>query len=181
MTNATTTTADVLRNFAAIQRAKFVGFTYANEYERAHVIVLLGVDVENVYRRDIAALRTLQSMETDALRLAVIGELIASYENSLTKGIGNNDAYTCADTYYHFGANMKQHKETGELYVSGFVVRKTVLETFAKRKPVNSAEKTKVKNSIKGKVCRMAKWRQYKITPENITKVSANGNRLILA
>ena len=186
MTTTTTPTTnanalDVLRNFARITRPKFVGLTYQNEYEKAHVIVLVGVDLENVYRRDLKALREVERMEVDALRLQAIAEVIASVENSLEKGIGNNDAYTCADTYTHFGANMKMHKETGEFYVSGFVVRKTVLEVFAQRKAVKSSEKTLAKNAVKNKYTRMAKFRQYKVNSENMRSVSASGNRLVLA
>jgi len=184
MTNATTQTAnktDVLRTFANINRPKFASFEYANEFERARVVVLLGVNLENTYNRDLNALRQAMEIETDALRLQAIGECIASIENSLAKGIGNNDAYTNADTYEHLGANIKTHKETGELYVSGFLVKKIVLETFAQRPTKNSRPLTIAKDSVKFRYTRMAKWRQYKVSPDNMATVSASGNRLILS
>lgn len=180
-TTATTATAtDAIRAFANIDRPKFASFEYANEYERARVVVLLGVNLENTYNRDLCALRHAMEIETDALRLQAIGECIASIENSLSKGIGNNDAYTNADTYEALGANIKTHKETGDLYVSGFVVKKIVLETFGQRKSVNSSDKTRAKNAVKSRYTRMAKWRQYKIDASHIATVSANGNRMII-
>jgi len=184
MTTQTTTTAsktDALRAFANIDRPKFASFEYANEYERARVVVLLGVNLENTYNRDLRALRQAMEIETDALRLQAIAECVASIENSLSKGIGNNDAYTNADTYEHLGANIKTHKETGELYVSGFLVKKIVLETFAQRPKKNSRPLTIAKDAVKFRYTRMAKWRQYKVSPDNMATVSASGNRLILS
>ena len=181
-TTATTATAkDALRAFANINRPKFASFEYVNEYERARVVVLLGVNLENVYNRDLRALRQAMEIETDALRLQAIGECIASIENSLAKGIGNNDAYTNADTYETLGANIKTHKETGDLYVSGFLINKIVLETFAQRPTKNSRPLTIAKDAVKFRYTRMAKWRQYKVSPDNMATVSASGNRLILS
>ena len=181
-TTATTATAtDALRAFANINRPKFASFEYVNEYERARVVVLLGVNLENVYNRDLRALRQAMEIETDALRLQAIGECIASIENSLSKGIGNNDAYTNADTYETLGANIKTHKETGDLYVSGFLINKIVLETFAQRPTKNSRPLTIAKDAVKFRYTRMAKWRQYKVSPDNMATVSASGNRLILS
>lgn len=180
-TTATANAFDVVRNFAKIERPKFVAFEYQNKNERQAVIVLLGANLENVYSRDILALENALNFETDSLRIAVIREVIDSMRESLDKGIGNNSKYTNADTYEHIGANMKIHKETGELYVTGFVVRKTTLEILQPYDKKNSSEKTLAKDNVKRKYTRMAKFRQYIIKPENMLKVSANGNRLILA
>lgn len=167
--------------FAKINRPKFVSFQYENEYEKAQVTLLVGVNLNSVYERDLRALKSAQSMETDPIRKQAIDELVASVENSLSKGIGNNDDYTKKNVYTAIGNNVKQHVENGNLYVSGFVIRKNVIEVKAQRKKVNSSDKTIAKNSLRKRYTRMANFREYILDVAHMGTVAINKNRIVIA
>lgn len=167
--------------FAKINRPKFVSFQYENEYEKAQVTLLVGVNLNSVYERDLRALKSAQAMETDPIRKQAIDELVASVENSLSKGIGNNDDYTKKNVYTAIGNNVKQHVENGNLYVSGFVIRKNVIEVKAQRKKVNSSDKTIAKNSLRKRYTRMANFREYILDVAHMGTVAINKNRIVIA
>ena len=168
--------------FAKVNGSSFVGFPYENEYERANIVLHLGCNVQKKYEGDLAKLEQARPLyEADATYLEAIDEMIASFRNSLTKGIGNNDGYTKKDVYVNLAPNIKQHKETGKLYVFGFLNQKTVVETKAERKPVNSRPKTIAKRTIeKRHGLETPKFREYIIDLEHIASVSVKGDRIDL-
>lgn len=170
-----------LIEFAKINKPKFVSFQYENKHERAQVTLLVGVQLENVYQRDLRALQNARAIETDALRITALDALIESVENSLVKGIGNNDGYTKQDVYEHIGTNIKRHKENGNVYVSGFVIAKKVIATFEPRKKTNSAELTIAKNALRQRYTRMAKFREYVIDAAHFGTVAVNKNRITIS
>jgi hypothetical protein len=124
--------------------------------------------VTGLYEMDIAILDKMIPT-LDGIALAAANEILASRKESLAKGIGNNSAYTCADVYEMIMPGVKVHKETGELYVSGTVTAKKVLEpgTFKK---VNSSEKTLAKKAI-SKDLPSDSFRQFKIKNVDIARV----------
>lgn len=179
--NMNTKVMQTLIEFAKIDRPKFVSFQYENKHERAQVTLLVGVTLENVYQRDLRALEQARELETDALRLQALDAVIESVKNSLSKGIGNNDAYTKQDVYEHIGPNIKRHKENGSVYVSGFVINKKVLASLEPRKQVKSSDMTIAKNSIKKRYTRMAKFREFIIDPAHFGTVAVNKNRITIS
>jgi hypothetical protein len=96
--------------------------------ERARHTILLGFSWENLYQKDLEALKALLPGEPDKDRITAIRELIGSVTESLTVGIGNNSGNTNIDTYEHLPCDgLKVHKETGEVHVTGLAVSKVVL------------------------------------------------------
>lgn len=128
--------------------AKFAKITYrAKESgELAVHFTNLQVNVSELYTHDLTAL---QALNLDGVDKEAADEIRVSRQNSLQKGVGNNDAYTCKDTYVHVDGmkGVKVHKDTGVLYITGQVEVKKVLEAGT-YKVVNSKPKTIAKRKI---------------------------------
>lgn len=178
--------APLLKQLAAVQGARFASFVYrAKESgELARHTVILGASKEAMYRKDAetlrAALPSLAGLPKDA------GEaLLASIENSLAKGIGNNDAYTHGpeqgDTWLHLSnlPDVKISKNDGSVHLVAPRVSKTVIEagTF---KEVKSRPLTLAKKMLKRELeLRADTFRQFDLY--NITTAKMNGETLELA
>jgi len=156
--------------------ARFASFTYSAKGtgEVARHTLRLGASVTAAYRKDLATLEK-QLPALSGVDVEACNELIASLRESLEKGVGNNSAYTNADTYLPIAKGVKIHKETGEIYVSGFSRAKVTLEngTF---KTVKSSEKTIAKNKLR-KGLLSGKIRQFALPATLSAKL--NGKELV--
>lgn len=158
--------------------ARFVGMTYTNENgEKSKYRLIMGINLVSLYKSDLRALKALRP-KLDGVKALACDELIASINNSLTKGIGNNDAYTLKGYYTPITPNgeVKLHvNEAGEthLYIRGYVLSKTVLEkgTYAK---VNSSDKTLAKKELE-KNLKRGKIRTFKVNVNVLEGVRMNG------
>lgn len=159
------------------EKARFVSFTYRTKKtnELARYTVLLGVNVQRVYEKDLAKLLILET-RLDGVKKLACRAIIDSLKNSLSKGIGKNDNYTCKDTFEHVSKDLKFHKENKQIYVSGFLRRKTTIEK-GEFKEVNSSEETLIKKSIE-KYLSKSKMRSFILSSENFQSVRLNGKTL---
>lgn len=168
----------LLAQVAATARtgARFASFTYTAKGtgEVARHTVALGVDIARAYRRDIAVLEA-KRPSLQGVELQACDELLASLRESLTVGIGNNSAYTCAGVYEPVCKGVKVHGETGELHVFGFTRQKAVL-TAGEYKKVNSSAKTLAKNALR-KSLKSGKFRQFVLSEVSVAKM--NGKTLV--
>jgi len=148
-------------SLARVTGVSFASFNYRTKETGAlaKVLVIIGASIENVYRKDVAALekilpylRRIGKPET----IKAAEELLASRMESLTKGVGNNSAYTQADTFTHLNhlPGVKIHNETDELYIVGLVEKWDVIEAGTPKKPVNSSAKTLAKRAIEKRFLR---------------------------
>lgn len=170
-----------LVQFAQTNKSSFVSFVYENEFAVSRYIVHLGTSVRGAYERALKELEANRNLYVnDAVQLQAIDELIASVKNSLDKGIGNNDAYTKKDKYDHIAPNLKMDKESGKIYLSGFVIGKTVLQEKKAPKTVNSAPKTIAKNVIRKRHTKLDKFRDFTLDAQHFGSVSVNKNRLVI-
>lgn len=172
---------ELVKAASELKTPRFISFVYENEYEISAVTVLVGIRLENAYRRDLTVLEEVNRHETDATRKLAINEHMESLRESLEKGIGNNSRYTCKDVYSHVKGNgsVKVHDDNGMVYLTATVIRKRVLVKKADRKAVNSSAKTIAKNQIKNEYCKMSQFRQYKLDAGSISSVSFAKNRII--
>lgn len=167
--------------FASTNTSSFVSFVYENEFEVSRYIVHLGTNIKGAYERGLSNLKAHRELyANDAVQLQAIDELIASFENSLSNGIGKNDAYTKKDKYERLAPNLKYDKDSGKIYLSGFVIGKTVLEHKKDRKPVNSAPKTIAKNVIRKRHTKLDKFRDFILDEKHFGSVSINKNRIVV-
>lgn len=135
----------------------------------------LGASVEAAYKKDIETLSRL-APKLGGVDAQACAELLASLRESVEKGVGNNSAYTCADTYVNVTRGVKVHKETGEVHVTGFTRSKVVLEEGT-YKSVKSSEKTIARNKLR-KGLLSGKFRQF-VLP-NVESARLNGNTLTM-
>lgn len=142
--------------------ARFASLNYTakGSGEVARHTVQLGISIENAYKRDIATLKELRPT-LEGVKAQACDELIASLTTSLEGGVGNNPAYTCADTYTGICGGVKVHRETGEVFIYGRTVNKTVI-TPGVHKAVKSSPKTIAKNELR-KLLDSGKFRQFSI------------------
>lgn len=170
--------------FARVNSSSFVAFPYETDFEKANVVLHLGCNVRRKYEKDLETLENARQFYVDMndpVYLEAIDDMIKSLKNSLDKGIGNNDAYTKQDVYESLAPNIKQHKESGKLYVFGFVNQKNVTEVKAQRKAVNSRPKTIAKRTIeKRHGLQTPKFREYIIDLAHISSVKVKGDHIQL-
>lgn len=158
--------------------ARFVGLTYTNENgETSRYNLVMGANLVSLYKNDLRTLTALRP-SLDGIKAVACDELIASINNSLTKGIGNNDRYTLKGYYKPITKNgeVKLHvDESGEtfLYVRGYVIKKTVI-TKGEYKHVNSSAKTLAKKELE-KSLKRGKLRTFKINVNVLHSVAMNG------
>jgi hypothetical protein len=167
--------------FANVNSSAFVSFVYENDNAVTRYIVHLGTSLRGAYERGLEKLKAHRELYLDnPTELQAIDELIASFENSLSKGIGNNDAYTKKDKYEYLAPNLKHDKESGKIYLSGFVVKKFVLKEKAPYKQVNSSAKTLAKNALRKRYTKLDKFRDFIIDEKHFGSVSVDGNRILI-
>lgn len=150
----------------------------------------VGVDVLEAKKKD---LKDLQNLSIDDLYAIAdqkqikheiadkaIAELIVSGLKNVSTEIENRTAASQAQTkaYEHINKGMKILKETGALYVAGFVMNKTVL-VAGEYKSVNSQDKTIMKDAIKKHLnFRMNKYRSFVFVDAQSYKI--NGTEIII-
>jgi hypothetical protein len=139
---------------------------------------MLGVKMLSLYKSDLRTLTALRPTLTGIDGVAC-DELIASINNSLTNGIGKNDAYTLKGYYTpvtpsgEIGLHIDD--KTGEtfLYIRGYVIKKTVL-VKGEYPVVKSSDKTLAKNKIE-KTLKRGKIRTFKLNVNDLHMIKANG------
>lgn len=157
---------------------RYIGLTYTNENgETSRYNLLMGIRLESLYKSDLRTLTALRP-NLDGVKAVACDELIASIRESLTKGIGNNSAYTLKGYYSPITKNgeVKLHvDEAGQtfLYIRGYVINKTVLKK-GEYKHVNSSAKTLAKKEIE-KSLKRGKLRTFKINVNVLHQVALNG------
>ena len=116
----------------------------------------------------------------DEIEAQAKAEMLQSLTETLTDGVSSS--YTQKDTFETIGKGIRQHKETGEIYIYGFIQSKETLEPATNpKKPVNSSAKTLAKRKIeKALECKRNKFGQFILNADNITGVNVCGETLEL-
>jgi hypothetical protein len=154
-----------------ITGVSFASLQYENaNHEQQKVLVNIGVSYESVKTKDIHTLETLNLVEliNDKFDLSILtiarDELLESIKTpNENKSKGQIDAYT------HINHGLKFHNETGEIYIFGMLVNKTVTKEGV-YKEVKSSEKTLAKNYIR-KLLKTTQYRQYKVDMTSVAKL----------
>lgn len=176
--------AQVLSTLASAQGVTLAEVTYRiplNPSKRqdgslSRHVVKLGVTTESLYNEDIPKLQEMLPT-LDGIAATACAAILASRQESLQKGIGNNDAYTCKDVYTFVDGvqGVKVHKETGALYLNGLSLSREVLEAGVTLPAVNSKELTIAKRQIE-KSLPSRHFRQF--TLKNISEMAIYGETL---
>jgi len=157
---------------------RFGSITYTNEQGGKSLYNLIfGINIVSAYKSDLRKLTALLPTLT-GIDAVACQELIDSINNSLTKGIGNNDNYTLKGYFEPLTPNgeVKKHvDETGvtSLYIRGYVIHKTEIIPGVYKK-VNSSPKTLAKQKIE-KTLKRGNFRTFKINVNVLKSVKVNG------
>jgi len=162
---------------------KFVSFTYRakGSGELARHTVLLNASKENAYKSDLLALKELLPTLDDDLKTEACQAIIKSVENSLEKGIGNNDNYTQANTWSFpiEGLPFAYDAEKNTWQIRGRHIQKKVLEEgvykVVKSRPLTLAKKA-IEKAIDSK---RSTFRSYSVSELSSAKI--DGETLVLS
>jgi hypothetical protein len=179
MKNINIKTLEELRNSTA-KGCRFTSFLYCSRTtgETSRYTINLGIDYRSACEHDLLAIESYtpkDSIETEAKE-----KIVASLRETLTEGVSKS--YTQKDSFENIGKGIKQHKETGEIYIYGFVQQKEqIAEPINPRKPVNSKPLTIAKNRIE-KLCgfKRTRFAQFILSADNIAGIKVNGNLIVL-
>jgi hypothetical protein len=166
-------TIDTLRE-ATKSGCRFVGFLYQSKTtgEVAQYCINLGVDYIESIQHDLDAVKAYNP--TEELEQTAKDQIVASLEKTLQpKTIEEQEK----DVYDHIGKGLKQHKESGKLFIWGFQQSKTQVEPpTIEKKEKKSSSLTIAKEKIK-KNCgfKSTKFRQYILDEENIAGITIGG------
>lgn len=158
--------------------ARFASFLYHSKDsgEIAIFTVLLGINIDNAYRRDLKIVEEIP-VTTPAQKQAK-EETIKSLKNSLLRHSQNlsNDNYKLKGLYVKLTKGVRFNQNTGDILLDGFLINKEVIKP-GEFKPVKSSEKTLAKKTFAKKMkCR--RFRNFILSEKNIAGVKFNGRVL---
>lgn len=164
-----------------ISGVQFASLTYRTKAtgELSRYTLILGANLENAYKGDIAKLEAAIPTLTDPLDIQAANEILTSLRNSMEKGIGNNDDFTLKGVYVATGIpSVFINSNDNVLHLRNvFVQSKVVLEEGEPRKEVKSKALTIAKDKMKKALgLRTNKLRQFAL--DNITIAKVNGDTI---
>lgn len=165
---------DQLRE-ATVNGCSFITFLYETKgtQEVAKYRINFGVDYRNTVAHDKAALE--QYTPENELEAEAKEQMLKSLTETLVDGVSS--AYTQKDAFESIGKGIKQHNETGELYIWGYVESKEQVEEPKNPKaPVKSRPLTLAKKKIE-KACnfKRVKFGQFILSQEHIGGIVVKG------
>jgi len=166
---------DQLRE-ATTKGCKFMSFLYQSKGtgEVSKYQINFGIDYHNACEHDKTALEAYTPQ--GEVEITAKSEMLQSLTETLTEGVSSS--YTQKDTFESIGKGIRQHKETGEIYLYGFVQSKEQIEPpTTPKKEVKSRPLTLAKKAIE-KACgfKRNKFGQFILNPSNIGGVSVCGD-----
>jgi hypothetical protein len=155
---------------------RFVSFMYqAKESGEVSVYnLLLGIDIEHAYRRDLCILPQL-TLKTAVERRAR-EEIIRSIQDSLTFGVGHNPRYTQEDLYLHICKGLRYNQNSNQLHLTGYSISRQVIQPGV-FKPRKSSEVVLAKQALKRRM-KSGRFRAFVLDVENISGLKCNGKVL---
>ena len=164
--------------------AQFVSFLYRTKKtdELARFTVVLGVNLETLYKRDVEVLEVMASslISFDLNHQRAILTLLESRRESLEKGIGHNSCYTQEGIWTETGiGGIRYREDIGTIQICGKVIpnSKHVIEAGVHPISANSSPLTLAKRHVR-MILPSWTWRSFCLT--NIRRIAANGMVLIL-
>ena len=157
---------------------RYVSFLYTTKGtgETSKYQINFGVDYHNACSQDKLALESY--VPQNDLEVTAKEEMLQSLTETLTLGVSSS--YTNADKFVPIGKGMRQHVETNELYVWGFIQSKEqVAPPTNPKKEVKSRPLTLAKRSIE-KACdfKRLKFGQFILNPEHIAGIVTCGDHI---
>lgn len=145
--------------------------------EIAHQTVLTGNCYTNVMKKDIKKLESLHysDQEFEQVRLEMLEKTKSNLEGGEKR---SKQSQAQLDAYYVPFSGVKVHRETGEIYIQAYGIKKQVVQKgeYPERK---KQRKTIIKDQIKKDANLLsAKYKQFKLG--NIEEIAMEGETLTL-
>ena len=169
-----------------IETPRFVSIRhYENKNnEISNYLFNCGVSYKKLLEEDLVIMSFLSPNDFDLneQEMTVAEQAYNELINSLRKNTSDNiDDHTTMskamlNTFEYVAPNIKKHIETGDLYITGLLIKKTVIQ--AGQYPTrNSRLKTIVKNKMK-KIFKTSKYRTFIL--KNVDTIRLNGKEIII-
>ena len=177
-----TTKSTLLEFLTNNTNIKFVSFVYTSKGDGkvARKTILINTSVEQMYEKDLVTVKALRETLTDETEIVACEKVIASLENSLKKGVGNNDSYTQKGLWKplidgNYSVMVRTDGEDG-LQIRGREMQEKVFVEGAPKKPVKSSAVTIARSKIE-KALMKSKFRSLCVS--NVGKCRIDGETLI--
>jgi hypothetical protein len=148
--------------------------------EIADYTLCFHMSYKNALEKSIATLEAM-SLSNDIDRQAR-EELLASYRKSLSNPEPIEERESAYDYFVNDDGStvkgIKIHRDTGTLHIYGLLHQKRVLMPGIPKKPINSKPLTIAKRRLES-VCSVGRFRQFKITSENVDSISVENMNLL--
>lgn len=167
---------EIIEAFIGAKGSSLGHFVYQSKNEIMKVVASLGVDYVNARENDLKKLLAVDLTTVTPLRKQAIEELIDSLQKFFNSPPKPNDTYYGVD-----GTNgiIKVHRETGNVYIVGFVNKKNTLVLVEEYKKVNSSALTIEKRKVEKELgLRGPDYRNYIIDPD-AKLIRCSGNSFI--
>lgn len=167
---------EIIEAFIGAKGSSLGHFVYQSKNEIMKVVASLGVDYVNARENDLKKLLAVDLTIVTPLRKQAIEELIDSLHKFFNSPPKPNDTY-----YGVEGTNgiIKVHRETGNVYIVGFVNKKNTLVLMEEYKKVNSSALTIEKRKVEKELgLRGPDYRNYIIDPD-AKLIRCSGNSFI--
>ena len=160
---------------ATTNGATFMSFLYQKKKtgEVSRYLINFGIDYHAAVAKDREAL--IAYTPNGEIEIQAKDEMLQSMAETIEEGVSSR--YTQKDTYEHIVKGVRKHKETGELYVYGYVHSKQQVEApKIEEKPVKSRPLTLAKKAIQ-KACgfKHTGFATFILSPSNIGGIKAKG------
>lgn len=164
---------ELFNKFASFNGAKFIGVNgYKNQHgEISNQILNVNVDIRKAKESDLVTLSKITEKQLRVVAKQVnvgfevarraLKEMIHSAERNLSNDNKTAQSEAQNDAYISLGKGLRLHKDSMEVYVSGFANSKRVL-VEGEYPSTNKQAKTLVKDVIKEGL-KMSKFRNFKL------------------
>ena len=167
---------EIIEAFIGAKGSSLGHFVYQSKNEIMKVVASRGVSYPNARKNDLEKLLAVDLTTVTPLRKQAMEELIESADDSVNSPPKPNDTY-----YGVEGTNgiIKVHRETGNVYIVGFVNKKNTLVLMEEYKKVNSSALTIEKRKVEKELgLRGPDYRNYIIDPD-AKLIRCSGNSFI--
>lgn len=175
-------TIDFFKDLSASAMFMSIHSYQNSQKELSNITIITHLDYKRIVQESLEKLNEITSVKvgdkvytvSDPEFQKAYGELWVSLEKSL---VGENEKGNAINEHYiNISKNVKMHKETGELYIDGKILKKNIIEKGEYRE-VKSRLNTLIKNAIR-KELPVSQWKRYKITKEHCESLIACGTIL---
>jgi hypothetical protein len=153
------------------------GYKSKESGEVADYSVVFGFNYSNAVKKSIKIIEETPTIVCDLfseeISLKSKNDILLSLQETLSRGVGYNSAYTKQDYYEHILPGIKYSSQSDTLYMDCLKIHKRVIEKGVFKK-VNSKPLTIAKNQYRS-MLPISKIREFRLTEDSFKYLSLGG------